>query len=171
MTLTTILAIAAGSVAVLALGTFLLPARVHVERSAVIDAAPAEIIALVASNSAYQRINPYRTSDTDLKVTLFGPDSGVGSGFHFEGAEGKGTQTVASVSPTRVVFDIDLGPMGKPTQTVTLSPTSGGTKVTWGMDADMGMNPVARIVGLFMDRMMGKTFDQGLSNLATVTKA
>jgi hypothetical protein len=37
------------------------------------------------------------------------------------------------------------------------------------MQADMGLNPIKRTFGLFMDKMIGKTLEQGLSNLNTAT--
>ena len=63
----------------------------------------------------------------------------------------------------------NMGPMGKPRQTITVRAIDGGSEVTWRMDADMGGNPVFRVFGLFMDGMMGKIFDKGLANLAKAT--
>lgn len=167
MTIWTILAGGAGVIALAAVGTFLLPKQVHVERKTIVSATPDAILALAASNEGYQRFNPYLTTDPDLKISPFGPASGVGSGFSFDGKEGKGRQTVAGVSANSVRYDIDLGTMGQPTQMIHTIPTAGGTLVTWSMDMDLGYNPVARVFGLFMDGMVGKTFEQGLDNLAS----
>ncbi|MEM9343396.1 MAG: SRPBCC family protein [Pseudomonadota bacterium] len=166
MTLGTTLALTAGVAALAVAATYLLPSQVQVTRTSVIDAAPDGILALAASTEGYQAFNPYAATDPDLSITPFGPASGVGAGFAFDGKEGKGTQTVAEVSDTHVTYHIDLGAMGKPVQTITVRPVDGGTEVTWRMDADMGANPVFRVFGLFMDGMMGKTFDRGLANLA-----
>ncbi|WP_421981593.1 SRPBCC family protein [Roseibium sp.] len=169
MTIWTILAGGAGVVALLGAGTLLLPKNVHVERHAKIAASPETILELAASNHGYQTFNPYLTSDPALKIKPFGPDTGVGSGFHFDGKEGKGTQTVARVTETSVRYDIDLGPMGKPVQEISAQGMPDGTKVTWTMDMDLGFNPVARVFGLFLDGMVGKSFEQGLDNLASAT--
>lgn len=170
MTLFTWIVLAAGLLATLATAAFTLPRQVTVTRSATVDAAPGEVFALIASNAGYQRFNPYKSTDPDLKIDLFGPDQGVGSGFRFDGREGKGSQTVTAVVPDRsVTMQIDLGAMGKPTQQFDLAPAGSGTRVTWSMQADMGANPVARVFGLFMDRMMGKTFETGLTNLDAAT--
>ena len=104
-----------------------------------------------------------------MKITHFGPETGVGSGFHFDGKDGKGNQTVAAISENSVSYMIDLGAMGQPTQTISVTPTDDGSLVVWSMDADMGMNPIARVIGRFMDGMMGKTFESGLQNLASAT--
>lgn len=166
MTLTTTLLIGAGAVALLATTPLALPRNVHVTRSAVIDAAPAEILALAASSTGYQAFNPYAEADPNLSITPFGPDTGVGSGFRFEGKDGKGTQTVAAITETSVSYNIDMGALGQPTQRIEAIAVEGGTQVTWHLDSDMGFNPMFRVFGLFMDRMMGKTFDTGLARLA-----
>ncbi|MEO0402335.1 MAG: SRPBCC family protein [Pseudomonadota bacterium] len=166
MTVLTLIGGAVGIVALAAVGSLLLPRHVHVEREATLSGSAEAVLALAASNTGYQRFNPYLRSDPALKIAQFGPDSGVGSGFSFDGKGGKGTQVVAEVSDAAVRFDIDLGPMGTPVQTIAAIPVATGTKVTWSMDADMGFNPIARVMGLFMDGMIGKTFEQGLGNLA-----
>ncbi|MDX8346913.1 SRPBCC family protein [Cognatiyoonia sp. IB215446] len=157
----TILAIVA-AVALLAL---LLPRTVVVTRKADVALSPEDVIARVASTEGFQTFNPYCTTDPELKITPFGPTKGVGSGFHFEGKEGKGTQTVTEITATRVSHLIDLGPMGKPVQTIEAKSYAGGTRVTWTVTSDMGFNPVFRIFGLFMDRMLGKTYELGLKNI------
>ncbi|MEO0979252.1 MAG: SRPBCC family protein [Pseudomonadota bacterium] len=167
MTIWTIVAGGVGVIALLGAGTLLLPKNVHVERQARVSASPETILELAASNHGFQKFNPYLTSDPELKIRPFGPDAGVGSGFHFDGREGKGTQTVARVTENSVRYDIDLGAMGKPVQEISAQSLPGGTQVTWTMDMDLGFNPIARVFGLFLDGMVGKTFEQGLDNLAS----
>jgi Polyketide cyclase / dehydrase and lipid transport len=168
MNITQAVCITVGALAALTVSTYLLPRKVTVERSATLRGQSAEVIALAASNKGYQKFNPYRNTDADLKIDLFGPETGVGSGFQFEGKEGKGSQTVRAVAESQVDYEIDLGPMGKPRQSLKATQANDGTHVVWTMEADLGMNPIARVFGLFMDRMVGKTFETGLSNLAAV---
>ena len=155
-------------VPVIALLALLLPRKVVVRRQADVALRPEEIIARVASTEGFQTFNPYRTTDPDLKIAPFGPTEGVGSGFRFEGREGKGTQTVTEATATRVTHLIDLGAMGKPVQTIEARATDAGARVTWTVTSDMGYNPVFRIFGLFMDRMLGKTYELGLRNIAAL---
>ena len=167
MTLMQILAALAGTLAMVAASTLLLPRQIHVERQALIEADAATVLALAASSEGYQRFNPYKSTDPALKITLFGPSSGAGSGFHFAGRQGKGSQMVSAITDDAVYYRIDLGPMGKPSQTIRAEPRDGGATVTWSMQADMGFNPIGRVMGLFMDRMVGPTFERGLANLET----
>ncbi|MEM7472102.1 MAG: SRPBCC family protein [Pseudomonadota bacterium] len=156
-------------VAVATVATFALPRHVTIERSAMVEAAPDAVIALAASNSGYQSFNPYGDLDPNLKVELFGPSSGVGSGFSFESKDGAGQQTVAAVDTGQVTFALDLGPLGQPTQAISAVAVDGATEVTWTMDMDLGMNPVFRVMGLFMDGMIGSNFELGLAKIAEVT--
>lgn len=164
----TIIYTIAAILAAVALIALLLPRKVVVTREADVAMTPEELIVRVASTEGFQTFNPYGTTDLDLKITAFGPAEGVGSGFRFEGKEGKGTQTVTDVTATSVTHLIDLGAMGKPVQTIEAKATDVGAHVTWTVTSDMGFNPVFRIFGLFMDRMLGKTYELGLKNIAAL---
>ncbi len=155
----------AGVLAVSA-AAFALPRHVSVERSAVIDAEADAIIALAASNEGFQTFNPYKSMDPELRIELFGPQAGVGSGFHFDGTDGTGSQTVSAVSEDQVVYAIDLGALGQPVQSIKAVPVADGAEVTWRVDSDLGFNPIFRVFGLFMEDMMGPTFELGLENLS-----
>lgn len=146
--------------------TYLLPRNVQVERRAVLPVASEAVIALASSTEGFQRFNPYLTADPALKIEGFGPAAGVGAGFRFDGKDGTGTQTIAAVTGDAVTYRIDLGAMGKPTQTIRAVPVDAGAEVTWTVQSDMGFNPVFRVFGLFMDTMMGPTFERGLANIA-----
>ncbi|MEO1309052.1 MAG: polyketide cyclase, partial [Pseudomonadota bacterium] len=87
-------------IAAMAVVALLLPRKVVVTRQAHVDLCPEDVIARVASTEGFQTFNPYCTTDPDLQITPFGPAAGVGSGFRFEGKEGKGTQTVTEVTAT-----------------------------------------------------------------------
>lgn len=162
----TILAILAGIIIL----SYLLPRKVIVTRRADVALEPNDLISRIASTEGFQTFNPYCTTDPNLEITPFGPEEGVGSGFKFKGKEGKGTQTVTSVTETSVTHLIDLGAMGKPVQNFDVKAHDNGSKVIWTVTSDMGFNPVFRIFGLFMDKMLGKTYELGLSNMKQLAK-
>ncbi|MEL6607614.1 MAG: SRPBCC family protein [Pseudomonadota bacterium] len=165
MTIATTAAIAAGVIALAAAGTQFLPRNVEVERTAHVALSPEQVLEMAASTDGYQAFNPYASTDANLQIDPFGPAAGVGSGFAFKGKDGKGTQTVAAVTADMVTYHIDMGALGKPVQTIKAVPAEGGATVTWTVYSDMGVNPVFRVFGLFMDGMMGKVFEQGLANM------
>ena len=68
----------------------------------------------------------------------------------------------------RVAADVDFGQGGSPAKQVyALGADGTGTRVSWSMDVDLGMNPIARYMGLGFDGMIGKDFDKGLALLKT----
>ena len=160
------LQIAAIAVGVIVVAPFLLPSSKTVERSALVKASPEALFATLSSTAGYQTINPYKDLDAKLKVTPFGPEAGVGSGFAFESKDGKGTSTISAVEPNKsVTYQIDLGFMGKPVQVITLTPENGGTRVSWAVTSKFGFNPMGRVFGLFMDGMLGPHYELGLKNM------
>jgi hypothetical protein len=151
---------------------------VSVQRSATLQGDANAILEMAASNAGYQRFNPYKNENPDLKVELFGPASGVGSGFTFNTKDTSGSQVVSAVDGHSVSYAIDLGAMGKPSACISVAPgdvsrraNDGSSHVTWRTDMDLGFNPVARVFGLFMDRMLGKTFETGLRNIEMAVAA
>jgi uncharacterized protein YndB with AHSA1/START domain len=160
------LQIAAVAAAVIVAAPFLLPSSKTVERSALVKASPEAVFATLTSTAGYQTINPYKDLDPNLKATPFGPEAGVGAGFAFESKDGKGTSTITAVEPNKsVTYQIDLGFMGKPVQTITMTPENGGTRVKWSVTSTFGMNPMGRVFGLFMDGMLGPHYELGLKNM------
>jgi carbon monoxide dehydrogenase subunit G len=172
MGIQTYFAIGGAALAVIAAVPFLLPAKARVERSAVVAATPEAVFPLVNSSEGFNRFNPFRDRDPNLKITYSGPKAGRGASFAWAGKEGSGVQTISSTEDVRqVVMQLDLGTMGRPVQTFALEPVAGGIKVTWSLDADFGVNPVARVFGKFMDGKLGLVYEKGLQNLSrTVEK-
>ena len=126
-----------------------------------------DLIAALASTEGFTRINPHLTDDPDLVIIPTGPAAGVGSGFAFRGKNGKGTQTVAKVTTTEVVHDIDMGAVGRSRQRITATPSeAGGCEVEWSMTLDAGRNPLLRIFGLVAEKVLSPTLETGLRNLA-----
>jgi hypothetical protein len=165
-------AAAALALAGLAALPFALPGHARVARSAIVPAAPAAVYAILSTSAGFDRINPFRDGDSDLRITFSCPPAGVGAAFAWQGKAGAGSQTIVAAEPdARVAMQLDLGAMGRPVQTFTLTPVAGGTEVTWALDAPLGANPVRRVAGLFMDRMLGSTYEAGLANLARVAAA
>lgn len=77
MTLSSILMASAGVLLIAVAATYLIPSKMHVERTAVIKADPQMVLTLAASSEGYQQFNPYASVDPDLKITPFGPASSI----------------------------------------------------------------------------------------------
>ena len=165
-----ILLVVLGLVVVLFLVGFLLPRNVHVERSAVIDANPSLVFNVLLSPAQFSEWSPWSKLDTNMKREYFGPPTGVGAGFSWEGNSdvGKGTWKISAVEPMKkITVSLDFVDMGVSTSEYLVSQEGSGTKVTWTMDSDMGFWPMGRYFGLMFDSWVGADYEKGLANLQT----
>ena len=54
---------------------------------------------------------------------------------------------------------------GEALSTMRLEPVDAGTRVTWRIDMDLGMNPLNRWIGLMVDDWVGADHARGLGRL------
>ena len=161
-------------VVLLAAGAFLLPRNVIVERSATINAPPEEVFPLVNSLKRGREWSPWLARDPETKLTFDGPDEGVGAKMAWASEHpqvGSGKQEIILSTPDeRVETALDFGAEGPAKAWFALAPEGEGTILTWGLDADMGNNPIGRWMGLMMDRWVGGDYEAGLSNIKTLAE-
>lgn len=161
-------------VAAFFLAAYLFPRQVQVERSITVAAEPAAIFPHVNSLKATEAWSPWLSRDPETRITYAGPDAGTGAAMEWVSEHpyvGSGKQTITeSVDNARVVMALDFGAQGTAVATFTLTPTNGGTMVTWGFDTDMGPNPMGRWLGLMMDSWVGGDYEAGLANLKALVE-
>lgn len=155
--------------------SFFLPSKVHVERIAVINAQPDIVFKQVNNLRNWNNWMPWNKLDPNIKIKYYGPEEGTGSGYSWSsenGQVGKGKLSITDSKPNEsVITAMNFTGNGVATGSFHLESLEGKTKITWGMDMDMGMNPVAKYIGLFMDQMIGADFEQGLSDLKKVSES
>lgn len=153
---------------------FLLPQQVHVERSTTIAAPRATVFTVVNGFRLFSKWSPWAELDPAMKVTIEGPEWGVGAKQSWSGDPkkvGTGSEVITdSVPYESLTCALDFGDQGKPIARFTFTTEGDNTKVVWGMDADMGKGPVGRYFGLMMDRMVGNDFARGLAKLKAFTE-
>ena len=161
-------------VVILAAVAFVLPQTATVERQVEIEAPPEAIFPYVNSMQATAEWSPWLALDPEVELTYSGPEIGVGSTLNWASDDrrvGTGTQEItSSVENERVETALDFGPMGTAEAYFVLEPEGETTTVTWGFDSDLGMNPMARWMGLMLDGMVGGDYEQGLANLKAVVE-
>lgn len=148
-------------------GSFLLPSRWQVERTVVINASGAEIYPFVANLKAgWPQWSAFDYEDPAIKYSFSGPEVGEGAARSWQSkVMGNGTQKITHADPDNgVEFELEMHQnqfllFGKFTFE---SIENGATKVTWLDYGNFGFNPFYRYMGLFMDGMMGTTFDRSL---------
>lgn len=149
---------------------FLLPQQVRVERAVVIDAPQATVFTVINGFRHFNRWSPWAGVDPGARYTYAGPESGVGARMSWvgdPGTVGSGSLAIVESRPFETVkMALAFGPMGIVTATYRLAPEGSRTRLTWALDTDTGANPLARYMGLAMDRFVGDDFERGLAGLA-----
>ncbi|WP_427018286.1 SRPBCC family protein [Pseudarthrobacter sp. P1] len=142
-----------------------------VTRNALINAPAAELFALVNNFNSWTQWSPWETVDPTMERTYSGSESGVGAKYAWSGNSKAGSgnmEIVETSAPGRINIRLEFT---KPFKAVnpnvfTFAPEGGGTRVTWTMSGEN--KGIAKIFALFMnmDKMVGKDFEKGLSQLA-----
>ncbi|MCG3167539.1 MAG: hypothetical protein POELPBGB_03331 [Bacteroidia bacterium] len=162
-----------GLLVLLLVVAYLLPSKVHVERSIVINAPASKIFAEVNSLQKWTAWDPWSKKDPNIQDIYTGPESGVGNTNTWKSDHkdvGSGSQTITESVPnetikSKMLFGDAGEEYGEAAGFFNFTAEGENTKVVWGMDMDLGMNPMARYFGLMMDGSVGKDFEQGLTNL------
>jgi hypothetical protein len=155
-------------IVVLVAGAYLLPRKVHVERSIVVNRPAAVVFPLVNSFRRFNEWSPWAALDPNVRTTYSGPEAGVGARMEWAGNSkvGTGSQVIReSVADRRVATDLDFGGRGPAKAAWLLSPEGAGTRVLWTLDLDVGNSPLGRYMGLLMDGMVGPDYARGLAQL------
>jgi carbon monoxide dehydrogenase subunit G len=151
------------------------PDNFTVQRTANIKAPPEKIFPLINDFRRWSSWSPWEKMDPEMKRTFSGSASGKGTAYAWQGNSkvGEGRMEIVDTSPpSKVTIKLDfLKPFeGHNTAEFVLEPKGDSTNVSWTM---YGPSPyIAKVMGIFvsMDKMIGKDFETGLSNLKTVAE-
>ena len=151
------------------------PDTLHVQRTATIHAPPEKIFPLINDYRNWTAWSPYEKIDPAMKRTYSGAPAGTGAVYEWEGNRkvGKGRMETTDVSsPSHITIKLDfLKPFeAHNTAEFTLVKRGAGTHLTWAMFGPA--NFMTKLMGLFMsmDRMVGKDFEAGLTNIKTLAE-
>lgn len=163
-----ILVVLAGLVALILIIPVFLPSSFKVVRTIEI-AKPAEtVFRHLADYQNWNAWSPWYQMDPKAKQTFSGKAGEVGHKETWDGEIlGAGYQVVEEIIPnqllkSKLVFT-KPDPM-ESTATFKLEPIPTGVKIIWSNEGKLDY-PVGRYFGPFLDKMLGKDFEDGLSNL------
>jgi len=150
---------------------FLSPQQMRVERSLMINA-PSEIIHEQINNlKNWTKWSPWYKMDTAMKMEYSGPEAGAGASYKWNSTEvGTGDMTITSSTLDSILTALNME-YGPALIKFLFAKSDSGTKVSWIMESDNGMNPLARFMSLFMGDMVGKDFEKGLAGIKEVAEA
>ncbi|MEI8297230.1 MAG: SRPBCC family protein [Pseudomonadota bacterium] len=155
-------------------GAYLLPRHVHVEREVLVGRPPAAVFPLINSLHRFNEWSPWSGLDPTMKLLYTGPEAGVGAHMAWAGNSkvGSGNETIVeSVPEQRVTTALDFGAQGAAQASLLLTPAGAGTRVVWTLEMDLGMSPVGRYFGLFMDHLIGPDYERGLQRLRALAES
>lgn len=151
----------------------ILPKTYKVSRSVSIKAPAAQIYPYLTDFKEWEKWSFWAKADPAQKVTLTGEPGKVGHVQSWDGpVNGKGSMTIAALEAnksvtTDLVF-LDPSEM-KAVAKIELNKANGETTVSWTNTGDLDY-PVGRFFGLFLDSMIGKDFEAGLTNLKNLVE-
>ncbi|MBL9219260.1 MAG: SRPBCC family protein [Opitutaceae bacterium] len=159
-------------VLLLVLVAFAFPRQYRVERSVVMNARSEAILAQVADLKAWKTWGAWQERDPGMKLSYSETTTGVGAWSAWESKqEGNGKMTISELSATKVIYRLEFPDFGMTsTGSIELVPEGTGHKVVWADAGDLGMNPMNRWFGLFLDGMIGPDFERGLSNIKKIVE-
>ena len=149
-------------------GSFLLPKSYIVSRSTVINAADSVIYKNIADYNEFYKWNVWSKMDSQAKVTITGTIATPGHLYQWNGEKsGNGQMKINKVDVNKMV-DMELKFI-KPMESVAdtrfdITKETNGNKVIWTMSGE-SKGIINKWFGLFMDKMIGKDFEDGLKSL------
>jgi uncharacterized protein YndB with AHSA1/START domain len=150
------------------------PNTFRIQRSAAINAPPETIYPLLADFHAWSGWSPWEKLDPAMDRTFSGAASGTGAVYGWAGRKvGEGRMEITSASPpSALTIKLDfLKPFeAHNTTTFTLQSRGGATEVTWAMEGPSSFKDKVMGVVMNMDRMIGKSFDEGLATLKAIAE-
>ena len=172
--LTTILIGIAIFLALATVIAYLLPRKIRVERSMVMNAPIEVVFNEVNTLKQWEKWTVWDRIDSAMAKKYEGPEMGANAKFSWESNNhkvGKGAMTIKHGVPNdSISVELAFGEMTPSMAYFKFSKEEKGTKVSWAMEMDMGMNPIARYFGLFMDKMLGPDFEGGLANMKEIVE-
>jgi len=150
-----------------------LPRHTYVTVSAQIEAHPATVFALVNDFHRMALWSPWFDTDPNVRVIYSGPDRGVDATMTWDGTIiGSGTQTITASRPfEHVTSVINPGEQAQVRTWFDLEGSEGTTTVTWGFEADQGLNLVGRYFALMLGNIVRRDYNNGLANLTELAES
>ncbi len=151
------------------------PDSFKVQRSTVIKAPPAKVMAYLNDFHQWTAWSPWEKKDPGMQRTFEGAASGKGAVYTWNGngEVGQGRmEIIENQVPTQLAIKLDfIKPFASSNRAeFALQPQGDSTVVTWAMSGPSLL--VTKVMGVFfnMDKMIGKDFEQGLASLKEVSE-
>ncbi|MBC5773204.1 SRPBCC family protein [Pontibacter sp. KCTC 32443] len=160
----------------LAIFSLFISSRLRVERSIEVAAPADAAFEQVNTLRNWERWSPWHGIDPHMLLTYSGPDGGAGASYNWFSKHpdvGDGQFKITKTEPYKfIVAEMNFGPNGTANTTYSFDKTAKGTRITWAMESELGMNPVSKYMGIFLiDDVVGADFERGLNNIKQIVES
>lgn len=162
----------AGLIVALLLIGFVLPARLEVSKSVLINAPANAVFEEINDLKRWESWQYWNTLDPDMKITYSETTTGKGAFYHWKGPVlDTGTLMLSESVPDKSVsIEMDFG--GNPASGYyVLEPEGEATKLILNFNSDAGINPIGRWINIFMKGEIEKSFDHAGEKLKAIAEA
>ena len=151
------------------------PATFRIERSATINAPAERIFSVLSDFHQWTGWSPWEQKDPALKRSYSGAERGKGAIYGWEGDKNVGTgrmEILEANAPSKLRIKLDFF---KPFAAHNIAefpmlPQGNATNVHWVMQGPANFMSKVMQVFISFDKMVGKDFETGLSNLKQLTE-
>ncbi len=146
------------------------PNTLRIQRSARIEAEPMTVYAWLDDFHKWSEWSPWERLDPALQRTFSGTASGKGAVYAWQGNKKVGSgrmEILESSAPgsLRIKLDFFTPFEAHNVAIFVLTPGGGGTDITWTMEGPADFRSKLMSTLINMDKLVGKDFEAGLSNL------
>ena len=152
---------------------FALPRTNQVEVKIEIDAHPATVFALVNDFRRFRLWSPWADTDPNARFLYSGANRGEGAIVTWDGAIiGSGNQIITESRPYEYVgIAMSPGEPGEAKSWFKLAPGVGTTIVSWGFEADYGLNIIGRYFASMLGGVVARDYHDGLGALKELAES
>jgi uncharacterized protein YndB with AHSA1/START domain len=151
------------------------PDTFSIRRGATIKAPPEKIFSLINDFHQWGSWSPWENKDPAMKRSFSGSAAGKGAVYAWDGNKNVGSgrmEVLEASSPSKIVIKLDFFTPFEAHNTAefTMLPQGDATSVDWVMHGPARF--ISKLMQVFMsfDKMIGKDFEAGLSNLKKLTE-
>ena len=146
----------------------ILPSHFNVEREIIINSPREDAFSYLVNLESWQEWSPWLAQEPTAEHSFHGTPGVVGSYTQWNGEViGAGKQTLTTIEEPKYLemkLEFTKPNQSEATGYMKFSDTAEGVQIIWGIKGELSY-PVERVMGPFMDSMIGKEFETGLNSL------
>lgn len=162
-----------GMFAVITIIGLLIPSSAKVSRGIIVNADSSNVYKEISDVNNWNQWLPWITADSGAVVQTSVVTNAPGAYFKWKGVKlnSAGTLTIQSIKPNEILLLHEIKDMNTSEGGLRIrSISSNTTEVLWYMEYKLKWYPWERFFGIFIDKIIGSAFEQGLEQFRSYTE-